>query len=117
MDSEQKTIVLTLATILVGIAALVNEEYRVYLVVLYPIFVIIYLFSSYLNKIDENEKQIKEINKKLDIYERLARLEGVLKMNKRGLTDRDVLDWIKMAIALIVGYIVIKALLQAVATI
>lgn len=33
-------------------------------------------------------------------------------MNKRGLTDKDVLEWIKIAITLILGYIIIKALLS-----
>ena len=35
-------------------------------------------------------------------------------MNKRGLTDKDVLEWIKIAITLILGFIIIKALLSAV---
>ena len=35
-------------------------------------------------------------------------------MNKRGLTDKEVLEWIKIAITLIFGYIIIKALLSAV---
>ena len=34
-------------------------------------------------------------------------------MNKKGLTDKEVLNWIKIAITLILGYIVIKALLSA----
>ncbi len=34
-------------------------------------------------------------------------------MNKRGFSDKDVLEWIKIAIVLIVGYIIIKALLSA----
>ena len=33
-------------------------------------------------------------------------------MNKKGLTDKDVLEWIKIGIALIVGYIIVKALLS-----
>lgn len=116
MNSEQKTIFLALASIFVGIAALVSKEDRVYLLALYPVFVIVYLLSSYLGKIDENEKHIKEINKKLEIHERLSRLEGALKMDKRGLTDKDILDWIKIGMAVIIGYIILKALLQAAAT-
>jgi len=36
-------------------------------------------------------------------------------MNKKGqqLTSDDVLEWVKIAVALIVGYIIIKALLSA----
>ncbi len=34
-------------------------------------------------------------------------------MNKKGLTDKEVLNWIKIAITLILGYIIIKALLSA----
>lgn len=36
-------------------------------------------------------------------------------MNKKGqsLTSDDVLEWIKIAIAIIIGYIIIKALLSA----
>lgn len=35
-------------------------------------------------------------------------------MNKKGLNDKDILEWIKIAIAIIIGFIIIKALLQAV---
>lgn len=34
-------------------------------------------------------------------------------MNKRGFSDKDVLEWIKIAIAIILGIIIIKALLSA----
>jgi len=34
-------------------------------------------------------------------------------MNKKGLTDTDVLEWIKIGILIIVGYIIIKALFSA----
>jgi hypothetical protein len=37
-------------------------------------------------------------------------------MNKKALSDTDVLEWIKIAIALILGYIIIKALLSAAAS-
>ena len=76
MDSEQKAILLTLASIIVGLAALISENYRIYLLAIYPILIVIYLVSSYLNKIEEHEKAIKEMNKKLEIHERLSRLEG-----------------------------------------
>ena len=32
-------------------------------------------------------------------------------MNNRGFSDKDVVDWIKIAIAVILGWIIIKALL------
>ena len=35
-------------------------------------------------------------------------------MNKKGLTDKDILEWIKIAITIIIGYIIIKALLPAI---
>ncbi len=34
-------------------------------------------------------------------------------MNKRGFSDKDIFDWIKIAIAIILGILVIKALLSA----
>lgn len=34
-------------------------------------------------------------------------------MNKKGQTARDVIEWIKIIAALIIGYIIIKALLSA----
>jgi len=34
-------------------------------------------------------------------------------MNKKGLTDKDILEWIKIAIIVIVGYIIIKAIWSA----
>ena len=76
MDSEQKAIILTLASIIVGIAAIINETYRIYLLIFYPILVVLYLILSYINKIEEHEKIIGEMNKKLAIHERIARLEG-----------------------------------------
>jgi len=76
MDSEIKAVLLALSSIVVGIAALLNENYRLYLIVLYTIFVVIYLLSSYINKVEKHEKDIMEMNKKLEIHERLAKLEG-----------------------------------------
>lgn len=35
-------------------------------------------------------------------------------MNKRGFSDKDLLEWIKIAIVGIVGYIIIKALISVV---
>lgn len=34
-------------------------------------------------------------------------------MNKKGLKQSEVLEWIKIAITIIIGYIIIKALLSA----
>jgi len=34
-------------------------------------------------------------------------------MNKRGFSDKDVINLIKIAVATIIGFIIIKALLQA----
>jgi len=34
-------------------------------------------------------------------------------MNKKGLSSDDVWEWVKIAIAVILGYIIIKALLSA----
>lgn len=35
-------------------------------------------------------------------------------MNKKGFSDKDVLEWIKIIITVIIGVIIIKALLTAV---
>jgi len=35
-------------------------------------------------------------------------------MNKKGFSDKDILEWIKIAILIVVGYIIVKALLSAV---
>jgi len=35
-------------------------------------------------------------------------------MNKKAFTNNDVLEWIKIAVTIILGYIIIKALLSAV---
>jgi hypothetical protein len=35
-------------------------------------------------------------------------------MNKRGFSDKDVFEWIKIAIAIIVGFLIIRALLSAI---
>lgn len=34
-------------------------------------------------------------------------------MNKKGFTDKDILNLIKIAVAAIIGYIIIKAILSA----
>lgn len=76
MDSEQRAVILALASILAAVAALVNETYRVYILTLYPASVILYLMSSYIDKIDKQEEQIKDMNRKIEIHGRLSRLEG-----------------------------------------
>lgn len=35
-------------------------------------------------------------------------------MNKKGISEKDVLEWIKIAIAVIIGIVIIKALLPAI---
>ena len=55
------------------------------------------------------------MNKKLAIHERIARLEGkVFKWTKKALTDKDILEWIKIALTIAVGIIVVKALFPAI---
>ncbi|MDP1695636.1 MAG: hypothetical protein Q8L29_01830 [archaeon] len=65
-----------MGSILAGITALLNKEYWMYILALYPIFIVVYLLSSYISKIEENEKTIKEMNKKIEIHGRISRLEG-----------------------------------------
>lgn len=50
MNAEEKTIMLALASLIVGIAAIINETYRIYLLALYPVFITLYLVSSYIKK-------------------------------------------------------------------
>ena len=76
MNSEQKGIILALASLIATIAALVSDTYRIYILALYPLAVVLYLMSSYMNKIDKLEERVIEMNKKFNIHERLARLEG-----------------------------------------
>ena len=87
-------------------------------------------FSFYTLQIKENQDDLidlkEEINKikqdENDKEKLLNRLRDIIilddikrrKMNKRGrVTSSDILEIIKIAIALIVGYIIIKALLSA----
>ena len=96
MNSEQKAIVLALASLIAAIAALVSEVYRLYILALYPLAVILYLFSSYIKKIDYLEERVVEMNKKIEIHERLARLEGkVFKWTKEVLVTKTFLNGLK----------------------
>ena len=89
-------------------------------------FIILY-FLSYISKINENEeglidvkKDINELKQNTEIDRKLLNtikdiiLLQKLKMNKRGITQKDILEWLKIIITLIIGYILIKALLSAV---
>lgn len=76
MDTEQKTIVLALVSIIVGIAALISPEYRPYIISLFPLLIIYYFLTSYFNKIEENILEIKKLKEKLIISERLSKLEA-----------------------------------------
>jgi|TARA_B100001971_G_C18186876_1_gene536180 hypothetical protein len=79
MDTEQKTVIFGLTSIIVGIVALLSPEYRLYILILYPLVLIFYFVSSYLNKIEDNIIEIKKLKEKLIISERLSKLEARIK--------------------------------------
>jgi len=72
-----------------------------------------------INDLKEEIKKIKEHEivkeKILNTMKEIIMLEGIRKMNKRGrVTSSDVLEIIKIIIAIIVGIIIIKVLLSAI---
>ena len=76
MEAEQKAMILGLASLIVGGAALVSEKYRLYIILLFPLVLIYYFITSYINKTEENSSEIKKLKEKLIIYERLSKLEA-----------------------------------------
>jgi hypothetical protein len=77
-------------------------------------------FLSYISKIKENENQITILKKDLSILRKdfktneklLNTIKDIVILNKKGVTNTDVLEWLKIAITLIIGAIIIKALIS-----
>ena len=80
MDTQLKTTLLALLGIIISLTAYVNEEYRIYLITFGPVVMIYYVLFSYLEKIYKNYDEIIKLKRKLNIYERVFRLE--LKANE-----------------------------------
>lgn len=70
-------LILTVVGFIIGF---VNPEYRIIAwslsLIIATIVVIFLIFRDYINKIDDNKRQIEEIKKSLNIITRLSKLEG-----------------------------------------
>ena len=79
IDAYTNTGVLIL-TVVGFIIGFVNQEYRIIAwslsLIIATIIVIFLVFKDYINKIDDNKRQIEEIKKSLNILSRLSKLEG-----------------------------------------
>ncbi len=87
-------------------------------------FLVLYFLSN-ISKIKENEEEINNLKKEVKLITQniqadeklLNTLKDIIllkKMNKKGISNTDVLEWLKIIITIIIGVIMIKALLSAV---
>lgn len=88
------------------------------LLILGFISLVIYWFTKIDSKLLLLEQKFKRADELKDMRADIEALKLVLstkrKMNKKGdITSDDVLEWIKIAVAVVIGYIIIKALLSA----
>ncbi len=74
-------LILTVVGFIIGF---VNQEYRIIAwslsLIIATIVVIFLIFRDYINKIDDNKKQIEELKKSLNITNRLSKLEGKIEI-------------------------------------
>ena len=76
MDPEIKATIIGLISVALGIVAIISEKYRVLIIVFSVALLVIYFLTTYLNKIDEHDGEIKKIKENINIYERLSKLEA-----------------------------------------
>jgi len=82
MDSETKTIILTLLSILISLFAIYFNEYKLIILIFFVISTIGYILFSYLKKIEKNEKEINNLKQAFKRTEDLIELRAEIKFLK-----------------------------------
>jgi len=85
MDSETKTIIISLISIGISLIAIYFKDQRIIIITIYSITLVSYILFTYLTKIEEHEKQINNIKKALKRTDDLIDLKADIKFIKKEL--------------------------------
>lgn len=77
--SDFKYTVLAIASLIVGVIALVSEEYRLTLASFSALFLTAYFLSEFNRKIENNSERIKKLEEKLSIHQQLINIKADIK--------------------------------------
>ena len=76
MEADVKATILGLVSIAISLFAVHFEEYRIIIISLYSIALVGYILFSYLNKIEEHEKEIEELKESFKRTESLISIKA-----------------------------------------
>lgn len=76
MEKGVTTTLIGVGSVIVGLVAVISEEYRFLVITLGISLVTLFFLSSYIKQIENNLKEIKKLKEKLIIYERLSNIEA-----------------------------------------
>ena len=82
-SKENKSIILSIASIAIALIAAVNEEYRVIIVATFLLLIAYIYISDFQKRMDEQSEEIKKLNEKINIYKELIDIKADIK-NLRG---------------------------------
>jgi len=85
MNPEVKTTIISLISVAISLFALYFEEYRILILLIYSITLISYILLSYLNKIEEHEKEINKLKESFKRAEELVDIRADIKSLKRSI--------------------------------
>lgn len=85
MSQEIRATILGLITTIIGFIAIYYPEQRMLIISLYLTAFVGYIIYSYLNRIEEHDKKINELEKSFKISEDLIQLRVNIENLKRGL--------------------------------
>ncbi|MBI2106673.1 hypothetical protein HYT57_01700 [Candidatus Woesearchaeota archaeon] len=76
------SIILSIASIGIGVIAIVNEKDRVLIISLFSLFITGYFLYNMYTKIDNHSEDIRKINEKLKIHEQLIEIKADIRVLK-----------------------------------
>jgi len=112
--------IISIVLSLIAIILSYNKSYLPATIIIGVAAVTFYYLSKYTKQIEKNEDEIKKIKYNIEANEKLLNtIKDIVilnkvknKMNKKGIKDTDILDLIKIALLVILGYIIIKILIS-----
>ncbi len=75
-------VILSIASLGVGVIAIVNEEDRVLIISLFSLFLMGHFLYNVYSKLDDQTESIRKINEKLKIHEQLIEIKADIKALK-----------------------------------
>ncbi|OIO42074.1 hypothetical protein COU56_03880 [Candidatus Pacearchaeota archaeon CG10_big_fil_rev_8_21_14_0_10_31_9] len=120
MEKDDLYGIISIVLSLIAIILSYNKSYLPATIIIGVAAVTFYYLSKYTKQIEKNEDEIKKIKYNIEANEKLLNtIKDIVilnkvknKMNKKGIKDTDILDLIKIALLVILGYIIIKILIS-----